>query len=78
MGVTRLFMITGRVVDAAMGKGVAKVPVHCYRLDHDTLVKESRRSETDADGRYSIATAAGLVKVLPDGLGGAASGSKVR
>ncbi len=70
VGVARLFMITGRVVDAATGKGVAKVPVHCYRLDQNTLVRESRGSETDADGRYSIATGMGLVKVLPDGLAG--------
>ncbi len=71
VGVARLFMITGRVVDAVTGKGVAKVPVHCYRLDHQGFVKASRVAETDTNGRYSIATAPGLVKVLPDGLAGA-------
>ena len=71
VGVARLSMINGRVVDAATGKPVTKIPVHCYRLEHDLLVRDSRGAETDADGRYSIATAPGLVKVLPDGLAAA-------
>ena len=60
--------ITGRVVDAVTGTGLAKIPIHCYRLRGNEYIKDARETKTDADGRYSIAAAAGVVKVLPAGL----------
>ncbi len=70
VNLARLWTITGRVVDAATGKGIAKVPVHCYRFRRQTYVPDPRGAETDADGRYSIVAAPGLIKILPDGLPG--------
>ncbi len=67
----RLWTITGRVVDAATGKGVAKVPVRCYRFRRQTYAPDPRGAETDAEGRYTIFTAPGLVKIVPGGVPGA-------
>ena len=64
----RLPTITGQVVDAVTGKGLAGVPVHCYRLDDQWYKKDPRDTKTDGDGRYSIAAAPGVVKILPVGL----------
>ncbi len=64
----RLLTVTGRVVDAATGKGVARVPVHCYRFDRQTCIKDPRPAETDSGGRYTIKCAPGLVKILPDAI----------
>lgn len=50
----RLFTVTGRVVDAQTGRGIARVPVHSYRFDTQTYHKDARWAETDADGRYTI------------------------
>ena len=62
---TRLSTISGRVVDMTTGKGIADVPVHCFRLHETWYIKDTREARTDADGRYSIAAAPGVVKILP-------------
>jgi RNA polymerase sigma factor (sigma-70 family) len=64
----RLFTVSGRVVDAATGKGVARVPVHCYRFRGQTYIKDARPAETDSDGEYTIRCAPGVLKILPDAL----------
>jgi RNA polymerase sigma factor (sigma-70 family) len=64
----RLLTITGRVVDRTTGKGLAGVPVYCFRLMESWYFKDSREAKTDADGRYSLSTLPGLVKILPAGL----------
>ena len=64
----RLFSITGRVVDAVTGKGIAGVPVRCYRTENETSINETRLAKTDAQGRYTIAAWPGMVKIVPDQL----------
>jgi RNA polymerase sigma factor (sigma-70 family) len=65
---TRLSTITGHVIDMTTGKGIANVPIQCFRLNETWYAKDWRQAKTDADGRYSIATAPGVVKILPAGL----------
>jgi RNA polymerase sigma factor (sigma-70 family) len=64
----RLATITGRVVDAETGKGIAGVPIRCYRSGGGKPVVDGRWFHTDADGRYSIAAEPGAVRVLPESL----------
>ena len=64
----RLATITGRVVDSTTGKGLSSVPIHCYRLEGREYIKSTRTTQTDTDGRYSIAAVPGVVKVMPEGL----------
>ena len=65
----RLFTVTGRVVDAQTGRGVARAPVHSFRIDrYNAYHKDARWAETDADGWYTINCAPGQIKILPDAL----------
>ncbi len=64
----RLFLITGRVIDAATGRGVAGVPVRCYRPESEKSTNQSRLAKTDAQGRYTIAAWPGMVTIVPDQL----------
>ena len=63
----RLVTITGRVIDAQTGKGVANIPVSCYHVDLAYL-KEMRRAQTDAEGRYSVLAQPGTVHIEAQGL----------
>jgi hypothetical protein len=63
----RLVTITGRVVDAETGKGVAGIPLAAYRLEYNTL-KDMRSARTDADGRYSVLAQPGTVHMEAQGL----------
>jgi protocatechuate 3,4-dioxygenase beta subunit len=63
----RLVTITGRVIDAPTGKGVANISVACYRLDF-VYLKEMRTSRTDAEGRYSVLAQPGTVHIEAQGL----------
>ncbi len=64
----RLATITGRVVDAGTGKGMAEVSVRCYRSDRGKSLEDGRRARTDAEGRYTIATAPAVIRILPEWL----------
>ena len=59
----RLLKITGRVVDDRTGMGVGGVAIHCFRLKETWYYKDGREAKTDADGRYSLSTLPGLVKI---------------
>jgi RNA polymerase sigma factor (sigma-70 family) len=64
----RLLTVSGRVVDSLTGKGKAGVPIQLFRLKETWYYKDIREARTDADGRYSLATTPGLLKILPAGL----------
>ncbi len=64
----RLVTVSGRVVEMTTGKGQAGVPIHCFRLVETWYSKDSREAKTDANGRFSLATSPGLIKILPAGL----------
>jgi RNA polymerase sigma factor (sigma-70 family) len=55
-------MITGRVIDARTGKGIAGMELHSVELDqrHNRVVA---RATTDADGRYRIAARPGKTMI---------------
>ncbi len=46
----------------------SRVPVHCYRSEGQTYIKDPRPAETDSGGRYTIMCAPGVVKILPEAL----------
>ena len=50
------------------GKGIADVPIQLFRLKETWYYKDAREAKTDADGRYSLATTPGLIRILPAGL----------
>jgi RNA polymerase sigma factor (sigma-70 family) len=58
----RLVTVTGRVIDAQTGKGVADIPVACYHVDNNSL-GEMRSAQTDAEGRYSVLAQPGTVRI---------------
>ncbi len=63
----RLVTITGRVVDARTGKGVASVGVACYRINN--LYRQDMRSaRTDAEGRFMVPAQPGRVYIEPQGF----------
>ncbi len=64
----RLFLITGRVIDAVTGRGVAGVPVRCYRPESEKSINQMRLAKTDAQGRYTITSWPGMVTIVPDQL----------
>ncbi len=62
----RLFRITGRVIDAVTGHGIAGVAVRCYRPESEKSINQMRLAKTDAQGRYTIAAWPGMVTIVPD------------
>ena len=50
----RLVTITGRVIDAQTGKGVAGIAVACYRVERACTARKVGAGQTDAEGRYSV------------------------
>ncbi len=64
----RVSTITGRVVNAETGKGIAGIPIHCYRLENEVYVQDAVQAQTDADGQYSIVVTVGVVKIRPEEL----------
>jgi Carboxypeptidase regulatory-like domain len=64
----RLVTITGRVVDAQTGKGIAGADLHGFRVDNPRSLQLAGQAETDADGRYTIATQPGMIQVQPSSV----------
>jgi RNA polymerase sigma factor (sigma-70 family) len=58
----RLVTLTGRVIDAQTGKGVANITVASYHIDNNSL-GEMRSAQTDAEGRYSVLAQPGTVRI---------------
>ena len=49
-------------------KGLAGIPIQCFRLNETWYIKDQREAETDAHGQYSLAILPGPVKLLPAAL----------
>ena len=64
----RLLTINGRVVDAGTGKGIAGTQVNGLRVDDTRLIQYTGQAETDADGRYTIATRPGTIQLQPSSV----------
>jgi Carboxypeptidase regulatory-like domain len=63
----RLVTLTGRVIDAQTGKGVANITVASYHIEN-MYRKEMRSAEIDAEGRYSVLAQPGTVHIEAEGL----------
>jgi hypothetical protein len=58
--------ITGRVVDAETGTGIAGVGIHCNPVDWKTRFVPAPHAETDGEGRYRIRVPRGKMQVAPN------------
>ena len=58
----RRLIITGRVVDARTGAGVGGIKLDCVKItENQRYLDDSSRTETDAEGRYSVTAPPGKV-----------------
>lgn len=64
----RLATITGRVVDARTGRGVAGVMVRSHRVEKSGYAHDQRNATTDAEGRYAVAAQPGTIVIQPASL----------
>ncbi len=62
----RLLTITGRVVNAGTGKGIAGVYVDRFLVG--SQLPYADQAQTEPDGRYTVATRPGMVQVQPSSV----------
>ncbi len=64
--VDRLPTITGRVLDARTGKGIAGVGLNSLLFSPPNSLQSIGQARTDAEGRYTIEARPGSIQVQPD------------
>ena len=60
--------ITGRIIDAQTGKGIAGISLRSTLLSHQNSVQSIGQTQTDGDGHYTIEARPGKVRVQPSAL----------
>ena len=60
--------ITGRILDAQTGKGIAGISLRSTLLSDQNSLQSLGQTQTDADGRYAIEARPGKVQVQPNAL----------
>jgi hypothetical protein len=60
--------ITGRILDAQTGKGMAGIGLRSTLLTYQNALQSLGQTRTDADGRYTIEARPGKVQVQPDAV----------
>ncbi len=66
--VQRLLTISGRVLDAQTGKGIAGVGLRSKMLIPPNSLQYIGQAQTDAEGRYTIGARSGKIQVQPDAV----------
>ena len=60
--------ITGRILDAQTGKGIAGIGLRSTLLSPQNSLQSLGQAQTDADGRYTIEARPGKVQVQPNAV----------
>ena len=60
--------ITGRILDAQTGKGIAGIGLRSTLLSDQNSLQSIGQAQTDADGRYTIEARPGKVQVQPNAI----------
>ncbi len=64
----RLLAITGRIVDAQTGKGIAGIGLRSFLITTQGYFQPIGQAQTDAEGRYTIGARPGTIQVQPDSV----------
>ncbi|MGO9467334.1 MAG: carboxypeptidase regulatory-like domain-containing protein [Isosphaeraceae bacterium] len=64
----RLLTVTGRVLDAQTGKGIAGIGLRSSMIDSHNYLQIIGQAQTDALGRYTIGARPGTIQVQPNAV----------